>query len=422
MSTDVLTSLTTQTRLRVEKKLRQPWDATLLAVVFALVGFGLVMLYSASAVMATDKLGDPFYLVESQLVKVACGVFMMFVALQVDYRWYKRLIYPILAGALLMLVGVLIPGIGSAQNGAQRWFSIAGFSFQPAEVVKIAIVMYLAYSVAKKGEKMGRFSVGFIPHLAVVGLTVCLLMLQPDFGSSCILLTMMMVMLFVSGARISYLFLFSILGCVGAYFAVTGSAYRMRRIMAFLDPWSYRTDIGYQISESLIAIGSGGLTGVGLGAGHGKLGYVPELWNDFIGTIVAEELGLVGIVILVLLFGVLIWRGLRIAYRCDDRFGRYLAFGLTILFGLQAGANLCVVTGLLPTKGLTLPFVSFGGSSMIMALFGVGVLLNISKNAPDVWEMGRQKRQERKEERRWKKKRRRILNRRDDLARKFDDA
>ena len=423
MSTDVLSSITTQTRLkRATASDEQPWDMGLLIVVLCLVGLGLVMLYSASAVMAAQKLGDHLYLVKSQLVKVAIGVVAMAVALRVDYRWYRRWVYFILGGSILGLVLVLIPGIGASQNGAQRWFSIAGMSFQPAEVVKLSMVMYLAYSVWKKGEKMGRFSVGFIPHLGVVGIAVGLLMLQPDFGSSVILLSMMMIMLFVSGARLSYLFVFSVLGMIGAYVAITGSEYRMRRILAFLDPWSYRTDIGYQISESLIAIGSGGITGQGLGNGTGKLGYVPELWNDFIGTIVAEELGLLGMLALCGLFAAFLWRGLRIAYRSDDRYGTYLAFGITAVIGLQAGANLFVVTGLAPTKGLTLPFVSFGGSSMIVLLFATGILLNISRNAPDRWEEGRGERQKRKEERRWERKRQKILSNRKDLAQKWREG
>ncbi len=420
MSTDILSSITTQTRLRLARRGEgDPWDLTLLIVVIALVAFGLTMLYSASAVMAAQKLGDHLYLVKSQLVKVVLGIVMMIGALRLDYRWYQRLIYPILGVSVLMLILVLIPGIGVVQNGARRWFSVAGFSFQPAEVVKITIVMYLAYSVSKKGDLMERFSVGFIPHLGVVGVMVGFLMLQPDFGSSVILLSMMGMMLFVSGARLFYLGLFAMLGSVGAYIAITSREYRMERVMAFLDPWSYRTGIGYQISESLIAIGSGGLTGKGLGNGHGKLGYVPELWNDFIGTIVAEELGVFGMVLLAGLFCVFVWRGLRIALRATDDFGRYLAFGITALFGLQAAANLFVVTGLAPTKGLTLPFVSFGGSSMIMALFGVGVLLNISKNGPDVWEETREEREALREEKRWTRKRERILKKRDDLKRRY---
>jgi cell division protein FtsW len=419
MSTDLLSTLANQsssTRVRVdESDDEHVWDGWLLTAVLVLVGFGLVMLYSASAVMADQKFGDHLYLVKNQLTKVAMGMIMLVGALRLDYRWYKRLIYPILGATFIMLILVLIPGIGAVQNGARRWFSIAGISFQPAEVAKIVIVMFLAYSVSKKGEDMGKFVVGFVPHFIVIGAFVALLMQQPDFGSSVILLTMMGLMLFVSGARLTYLTGFAALGGVGAYAAIISSPYRTERIMAFLDPWSYRKDIGYQISESLISIGSGGLTGRGLGNGHGKLGYVPELWNDFIGTIVAEELGLLGIVFLTGLFAVFVWRGLRIAFDAEDDFGRYLAFGLTTIIGLQATANLCVVTGLLPTKGLTLPFVSFGGSSMVMALFAVGVLLNISKNEPDHWEQNREERERRRREARWKKKKRKILNRRDDL-------
>ncbi len=409
MTIDVLTAITTQTRLRISRLREYEWDLTLLAIVVALVGFGLVMLYSASAVMAAQKLGDHLYLVKSQLTKVAVGLVLLFVGLRVDYRWYKRLIYPILGVTFIMLVIVLVPGIGVIQNNARRWFSIAGMSFQPAEVAKIAVITYLAYSLSKKGEKIRKFSVGFVPHLAVVGVTVGLLMKQPDFGSSIMLITMMGIMLFVSGARLAYLSGFAVLGVVGGFFAITSSEMRTKRILAFMDPWSHRQDVGYQISESLIAIGTGGVTGRGLGNGVGKLGYVPELWNDFIGTIVAEELGLVGMILLVSLFAGILWRGVRISFQCDDSFGQLLAFGLTMLLGLQGAVNLCVVTGLLPTKGLTLPFVSFGGSSMIMVLFSIGILLNISKNAPDIWEEERANRERDRQESRWEKKRKKLV-------------
>ncbi len=409
MTIDVLTAITTQTRLRISRLREHEWDLTLLAIVVALVGFGLVMLYSASAVMAAQKLGDHLYLVKSQFTKVVVGMVLLFVGLRVDYRWYKRLIYPILGVTFVMLIIVLIPGVGVIQNNARRWFSIGGMSFQPAEVAKIAVITYLAYSLSKKGDKIRKFSVGFVPHLAVVGLTVALLMKQPDFGSSIMLITMMGIMLFVSGARLAYLSGFAVLGVIGGFFAITSSEMRMKRILAFMDPWSHRQDVGYQISESLIAIGTGGVTGRGLGNGVGKLGYVPELWNDFIGTIVAEELGLVGVILLVSLFAGILWRGVRISFQCDDPFGQLLAFGLTMLLGLQGAVNLCVVTGLLPTKGLTLPFVSFGGSSMIMVLFSIGILLNISKNAPDTWEEERANRDRSRQESRWEKKRQKLI-------------
>lgn len=400
------------------------WDVWLLFAVFMLVGVGIVMLYSASAVMASQKLGDHFYLVSSQLQKLVLGLILLLLGLKLDYRWYKRLIYPIFAGALIMLVLVLIPGVGVVQNGSRRWFSIMGMSFQPVEVAKVAAIMYLAYSVSKKGKQMGRFTVGFIPHLFMIGVMVALLLRQPDFGSSVILLLMMMIMLFISGAKASYLFVFSCTGALGAYYAITENAYRMKRIMAFLDPWSYRQNIGYQISESLIAIASGGVSGKGLGNGTSKLGYVPELWNDFIATIIAEELGLVGVLFVVSLFVIFIWRGYRVALHAQDAFGAYLAFGLTSLVALQATANLCVVTALLPSKGLTLPFVSFGGSSLIMALFTTGILLNISRHAPDVWVARTEQRMSERMAKRWDRKKRGILKRRVDLRTKFeqDDA
>ena len=408
MTTDVLTSLAEQTRDHLVARLRRqrPWDAWLLLTVLVLVGFGLIMLYSASAVMASQKLGHDFYLVRNQLTKLGLGLAMLMVGLKVNYHWYKRLILPIFAASLLLLAMVAIPGVGVVQNGARRWFSLGGMSFQPAEVAKITAVMVLAYSVSKKGERMGSLTVGLLPHLIMIGMMVSLLMLQPDFGSSVILLCMMMIMLFVSGARILYLLVLTLGGALAAYVAIASRQYRIDRVMAFLDPWSHREGIGYQISESLIAIGSGGLMGKGLGNGDGKLGYVPELWNDFIGTIVAEELGLMGVLLLISLFLVFIWRGLKIALACEDEFGKYLAFGLTSLFGLQATANLCVVTGLLPTKGLTLPFVSFGGSSLIMALFATGVLLNVSRNSPDLWAIKRQARQERRQSQRVARRRR----------------
>lgn len=393
----------------------QAWDSWLLAAVLALVGFGLVMLYSASAVMSAEKFGDPLFLVVSQAQKVGIGIVGLFVTLRIDYRWYKRLVYPILGATIVMLILVLIPGIGTIQNGAQRWFSIGGASFQPGEVAKVVAIIFLAYSLNKKIGSMKKFSVAFVPHLVVIGILVGLLMMQPDFGTSVILMLMMGLLLFVSGARFIYLSGFAVTGGVLAYFAITSREYRMERMMAYLNPFEYRSGIGYQISESLISIGSGGLTGRGLGNGTGNLGYVPELWSDFIATIIAEELGLVGMVVLVGLFVFIVWRGSLIAFRARDDFGRYLAFGLSALIGIQATANLCVVTGLLPNKGLTLPFVSFGGSSMILALCSIGMLLNISKNAPDTWELNREDRLARRSDKRWSKKKRKILNRRKDL-------
>lgn len=415
MSTDLLKNITDPEAARPDDA-EHEWDPILLVTICALVGYGLVMLYSASAVMASQEFGNHFTLVRSQLLKAAIGFVVLIVATSVHYQWYRRLVYPMLFGTLALLGLVLVPGIGVVQKGARRWFDVAGMSMQPAEVAKVMTVIFLAYSIGKKGEKMQKFTVGFIPHLLIVGLMVGLLLMQPDFGSSVILVTTMGIMLFVSGARLLYLSGFGILGLVAGFYAIMSSPYRMERITAFLEPWKHRQSVGYQISESLIAIGSGGLTGRGLGSGTGKLGYVPELWNDFIATSVAEELGLLGIVLLVGLFLVFIWRGFKIAFEARDDFGKYLAFGLTTLIGMQASANLCVVTGLLPTKGLTLPFFSLGGSSLVMTLFASGVLLNISKREPDRWEETREARERRRRNERWERKREKILERREDLS------
>lgn len=417
MSSDVLSKLTQRdapTSQRCDDEGPQ-WDIGLLVAVFSLIGVGLIMLYSASAVMASQRMSAHHVLLAGQVKNVLVGVFALVVALQLDYRWYRRLVYPILGGCFVVLGLVLIPELGTMQHGARRWLDLGPLGFQPAELAKLTAVIFLAYSVSKKGKRMGSFTIGFLPHLFIIGAMVGLLMMQPDFGTAVILITIMMILLFASGAKLSYLFLVSGVGALGGFLAISGSEYRMQRIMAFLDPWSYRQDIGYQISESLIAIGAAGLSGRGLGEGAGKLGYVPELWNDFIATIIAEELGIAGIVVVVSLFLVVIWRGFRIAFRADNAFGMYLAFGLTSLIALQAMANLFVVTGMLPTKGLTLPFVSHGGTSMIVGLAAIGILLNISKNQPDYWEIKRAEREDEKQRKRWKKKRQKILKRRDDL-------
>ncbi len=419
MNTDILSNLTKNTNPQcpsgVDDSDGPQWDFPLLAAIFALLGLGLVMLYSASAVMASQRMEDHYVLLAGQVENIIIGVFVLLTALQIDYRWYRRMVYPLLGLTVLLLVLVTIPEIGRMEHGARRWLDLGFLGFQPAELAKLTAVIFLAYSIGKKGKRMGSFTIGFIPHLLIIGALVGLLMLQPDFGTAVMLVSLMFILLFVSGAKLSYLFLVGIAGSVAGYFAISGSEYRMRRILAFLDPWSHRQDIGYQISESLIAIGSAGLGGQGLGEGAGKLGHVPELWNDFIGTIIAEELGILGMVIVVTLFLVILWRGYRIAFNATDAFGMYLAFGITSTFALQAMANLLVVTGMLPTKGLTLPFVSFGGTSLIVGLFSVGILLNISRNEPDWWAMKREEREAQREQKKWAKKRRKILHRRDDL-------
>ena len=342
------------------------YDPLLLGSVLLLVGMGLVMVYSASAITSLEKMGDSFYFLKRQAIAAGIGLVGMAVAMKLGYRRMARLAYPLLVVAIILLVLVLIPGLGHSAGGARRWIRMPGISLQPAEITKVAWVIYLAYSLAKKREKVKSFSVGFLPHLAIAGLLVVLCMLEPDFGSSVALLFLMFVLLFALPF---------------AYAAIARSEYRMKRILAFLDPWAHRHDVGYQVSESLMSIGSGGLTGLGLGDGRQKLFFLPEAHTDFIFAIIGEELGLLGVLALVLLYGVIIWRGIRASLAASEPFGTYLGLGITSLIGFQAIVNMSVAMGLVPTKGLTLPFISYGGSSLIMLMGAAGLLLSISSNA-----------------------------------------
>ncbi len=357
------------------------YDPLLLGSVLLLVGMGLVMVYSASAITSLEKTGDSFYFLKRQAIAAGIGLVGMAVAMKLGYRRMARLAYPLLVVAIILLVLVLIPGLGHSAGGARRWIRMPGISLQPAEITKVAWVIYLAYSLAKKREKVKSFSVGFLPHLAIAGLLVVLCMLEPDFGSSVALLFLMFVLLFAAGAKLSYLVGSVLFALPFAYAAIARSEYRMKRILAFLDPWAHRHDVGYQVSESLMSIGSGGLTGLGLGDGRQKLFFLPEAHTDFIFAIIGEELGLLGVLALVLLYGVIIWRGIRASLAASEPFGTYLGLGITSLIGFQAIVNMSVAMGLVPTKGLTLPFISYGGSSLIMLMGAAGLLLSISSNA-----------------------------------------
>jgi cell division protein FtsW len=263
-------------------------------------------------------------------------------------------------------------------GGAKRWLRFPGVSVQPAEIAKVAWVVYLSYSLAKKREKVKHFSIGFLPHLGLAGVLVGLCMLEPDFGSSVALLFLMFVLLFAAGARLSWLVGSVLLAIPFAYTAITTSEYRMKRITAFLDPWANRQGSGYQVAESLMSIGSGGTTGLGLGDGRQKLFFLPEAHTDFIFAIIGEELGLIGVGALITLYGIVIWRGIRASLNATEPFGSYLGLGITALIGFQAVVNMAVAMGLVPTKGLTLPFISYGGSSLIVLMGAAGLLLSIS--------------------------------------------
>lgn len=385
----------------------RPWDGWLLVIVCALIGIGAVMIFSASGITASWQFGDSLFYLKRQLIYVAIGFVLLITGLKVDYRWFKRLAYPILFGTIALLFLVLVAG--TEVNGSRRWIRLAFFNIQPAEIAKISIAFVFAYSMAKKHDKIKTFSIGILPHLLLVGFIVGLLMLQPDFGSSVMITTLMGAMLFYAGTRMLYVIAGVVICGFCGVFAISMASYRMARVLAFMHPWDNQDSSGYQLTESLTSIGSCGISGCGLGEGIGKLGFVPELHTDFIGTAVAEELGFYGILFIIILYIGFATRGFLIAMRARDYFGRFTAFGLTFIITLQGAVNLCVISGLLPTKGLTLPFISFGGSSLLMCMFATGVLLNISKCAEDKYAIKQQKSRDEKELREWDKKRERIL-------------
>ena len=356
-------------------------DFWLFAVALVLVSTGVVMIYSASAIVAADRFRDPYYFLKRQVFWAALGCGALWIALRNDYRRLEKIVLPLLGLSAVLLVLVLIPGLGVSINGSRRWLRLGALSFQPAELAKLALVVYLAAFLARKRDELDDFWHGVVPPLAVGGTLAALVLLQPDLGNAITLLVLTVGLLFLAGARTSWLAMLAVPALPLAALAVWIAPYRMRRVFAFLDPWQDPRGSGFQIIQSWLAFGSGGALGRGIGESRQKLFYLPEAHTDFIFAIVGEELGFIGASAVVLLFVALIWRGLRIGLRAADPFGAYLALGITVLVATQTLVNLGVVTGLLPTKGLPLPYLSFGGSALLVTMLGTGVLLNISQDA-----------------------------------------
>jgi cell division protein FtsW len=354
------------------------YDVRLLFPVLFLVGIGIVMVYSASSALAMKKFGSDYFFLKKQALFALVGICALVAGRHVPYRLYRPLAYPLLAIGLLLLAAVLISPLGVTAGGSSRWLGIGPLRFQPSEFARFALIVYLAYSLEKKADRIKEFSIGFVPHVVVLGLVAGLILKQPDFGSAAILAVLTWLMMFVGGVRLLYLGSSCLLlGLAGAYF-ISLAGYRMRRLLSFLDPWQYSADAGYQIVHSLMAFGSGGWWGAGIGKGYQKLFYLPEPHTDFIFSVIGEELGLIGVLVIILLYLMIIWRGIRIARRAPDLFGSYLAIGLTIALGLQISINMAVTLGLLPTKGLTLPFLSYGGTSLVLNMATIGILMNIA--------------------------------------------
>lgn len=352
-------------------------DPILTGAIVFLLGIGTVLVYSASAVRAQAS-GDAATFLVRHVASIGIGLVAMAAAIRTPLEKWSRFAYPLLGVAILMLIALFIPGLGRRVNGAVRWLSFGPIAFQPGELAKLAIVVYLAHSLAKKRDKVSSFSIGFLPHVIVTSVVVGLIIVQPDIGTSAVIYATLGVMLFAAGTRVGYLVLAVVAALPVAYHYVATRPHAWARLLVFLKPEAYKKDIGYQVWESLVAFGSGGAFGTGLGAGQQKLYFLPESHTDFIFAVLGQELGFVGVLFVVIAFALIVGRGTWIASRASCRFPMFLGFGIAAWIGMQAVTNMAVATALLPTKGLTLPLVSYGRSSLVVTMLALGILLRVS--------------------------------------------
>jgi cell division protein FtsW len=357
-------------------KSRSAPDFVIIFATLFLLGIGIVMVYSASAIVA-QKFNDPFFFAKRQLIFALLGITSMYLTMNIDYwiwkRWAKIGFYTSIGLLILVLV------IGIEVNGSKSWLGIGAFGIQPGEFAKLGVVAFLARWLSDNQKQIVLFRKGLVPALAIPVVCFGLIMLQPDLGTGTVLMGTALVMIFAAGAKISHFAGLGVLGLAGFVGLVLSEPYRIKRIISFLDPWQDPLNTGYQIIQSLYAIGPGGLFGLGLGQSRQKHFYLPEPYNDFIFSVIAEELGFVGGTLVLLLFLLLLWRGMRTAITAPDLFGSLLALGIIGMIAIQVVINVGVVTGMFPVTGITLPFLSYGGSSLTLMLTGVGVLLNISR-------------------------------------------
>lgn len=360
---------------------RQAPDLWIPACTVALLAIGVVMVHSAGTVASTLRYHDAFYHVKRQLLWAGIGLISMLVVSRIDYRLYQRHAKLILGGSVVLLLLVLLPHVGQVRNGSRAWIGLGTFGVQPSEFAKFSLIIFLSWYFTRDPDRIQSFRRGLLPPLAFVGAIAGLIMLEPDLGQTAVLIGSALVLIFVAGARLSHLTALAAAGLLGFAALVAAAPYRLARVISFVDPWKYPDTTGYHVIMSLIALGRGALLGVGIGASTQKQLYLPEPQTDFIFAILTEELGLIGAAVALFLFGTLLWRGLRAALRAPDRFGTYLATGLTAIVGVQVFVNVGVVTGLLPVTGITLPFISYGGSSLTLMLTAMGILMSISRAA-----------------------------------------
>jgi cell division protein FtsW len=355
------------------------YDQTLQITALSLLALGMAMIFISSNVMAQAQYSDAYYFIKRQGMYALLGLGALFLGRSIDYHRYKPWVYRILLLSLVSLVLVFVPGIGGKVRGAARWLRLGPLTLQPSEFAKLAVVLFMAFSLSRKQEKMKYFAIGFLPHMLVAGLFIALILKEPDFGTSVTLLAIVFTMLFVGGTRLTHILL-ALSACIPlGVLMVLRDPKKFARVLSFMDPWKHGQDVGYQLKQALLAIGSGGVWGLGPGQSRAKLFYLPDCHTDFILAIFSEETGFLGFLLILSLFAIVICRGIRLSLKAPDSFGSYLALGLTLMIGLPALINMGVVSGILPTKGLSLPFLSYGGSGLLVNLLAIGILLNISR-------------------------------------------
>ncbi|MDD5731070.1 MAG: putative lipid II flippase FtsW [Candidatus Omnitrophica bacterium] len=344
-----------------------------------LICIGIVMIYSSSCIYAWERYHDGFFFLKRHLIFLFIGLIFTFLAMSVDYRKFRRFAKPLLIVALALLVLVLVPHLGREVSGARRWFRFKFISFQPSELANLAIIIYVSDFLVRKREVLRSFFRGFMPTMMVLGFAALLILIQPDLGTTIAITVVVFVMLFVAGVRASHLLYVVLAALPMLYILVFSVPYRRMRIMAFLNPWADPKGSGFQIIQSQVALGSGGLFGVGLGHSKQKLFFLPAAHTDFIFSIIGEELGLIGTIGVIILFIIFIHQGLKIIKNAPDRFGYFLSLGLVLMISFKAIINIGVSCGVLPTKGLPLPFISYGGSSFIFDMISFGILMNVAR-------------------------------------------
>ena len=359
--------------------MKKHFDFYLFTAIIILILFGAIMIYSASSIWANYKFEDSFYYVKRQMIFIVLGIFLMITTSKIDYNIYYENSNKILGICIILLILVLIPGIGSIRNGSRSWFGIGSLGIQPSEAAKLGMIIFTSKYLTNSSKFLKSYKYGVFPILGVLFLLFGLIMLQPDLGTGMILVISIISLLFIAGVNMKFFIGGGIIGLIGVIILIAIAPYRMDRITSFINPWNDPLGTGFQIIQSLYAIGPGGLLGRGYLKSIQKQFYLPEPQTDFIFSIIAEEFGIVGTIFVVFMFSFIIYRGIRIALRTKDSFAKYLAFGMSFQLAFQALMNLMVVIGMIPVTGVTLPFLSYGGSSLLITLVSMGIILNISR-------------------------------------------